>query len=124
LSVGAPGVGTAVGDGVRAGRDAVGPGVGVMVGATESAGAGELPESVGAVDGASVGARLATATAGGVGATGTWSPPRAATKLIAVTAQHAVKSADARTAGVRVRRPGARLEPSTPLLLCWAGRGL
>jgi hypothetical protein len=110
----------AVGNGVG---DAIAVGVGVMVGARVSVGDGALV-SVGAVDGASVGAELATATAGGVGATGTWSPPRAATKLIAMTAQHAVNSAAARTAGVRVRRPGARLEPSTPLLLSLAGRGL
>jgi len=36
-------------------------------------------------------------------------------------AQHAANSADASTAGVRVRRPGAGLEPSTPLLRSLTG---
>jgi hypothetical protein len=82
--------------------------------------------------GAAVAAALETGEAGGVGiaatgevvaapaeasppATGIWSPPRAATNEIAMTAQAAANNAEARTAGVIVRRLPVVLDPSTCL---------
>lgn len=67
-------------------------------------------------DGSADGTVLATATGDPDAATGNWRPPRAATKVIAITAQATVNAADPNTAGVSVRRPGGGLETSTPLL--------
>ena len=77
----------------------------------------------GAVGSASVGPGLATAT-GPRDATGISRPPRPATKVIAKTALAATNRADARTAGVSVRRSSCPVGPSNPLLRRFAGPGL
>ena len=99
------GLGAGVGGGLGLGT---GPGVTAIVGEGLAEGA--------VLAGGTVISGLATATTDPVGAWGSWSPPRAATKVIAIPAQAATNSADARTAGVRVRRAGSGTWPSTSLL--------
>ena len=99
--------------------------MGSMVGATDGAGVGSagVDADVGAAvgwtgPGLDVGDGPALATAAWLpcGATGSWSPPRAATNETAIAAHATVNSADAITAGVSVRRAAWRVEPFTPLL--------
>src|SRR5262245_50005496 len=104
------GVGSAVTTGLGVGPVGGSLGAGVATGEGTSDGALDA----GATDGAVDGAPLATAACLPCAATGSWSPPRAATKVIAIAAQATVNSADASTAGVSVRPRAARVEPSTP----------
>ena len=81
-------------------------------------GEGDGGERVGGNPGVWPGAEadgLPTATWLAAGATGSWSPPRAATNVTAIAAHASAKIADASTAGVNVRREALPDEPPTPL---------
>src|SRR5918994_3188772 len=119
--------------GSSVGVGTVGSGVGATVGATVGGGAvaggSDAGTGVaggvgrGAVGSARLGPGLAIAT-GPRDATGMSRPPRPATKVTAKTALAATNRADARTAGVRVRRSSCPVGPSNPLLRRFAGPGL
>src|SRR5438045_1723363 len=106
------GVGAAVGPEVDVGLggDAVGDsGRAVLIGRDAGTLAGTA-EAAWLAPGLAIAAWLAA------GAIGSCSPPRAATKVMAMAAHATVNSADATTAGVSARGRASRVEPSTPLL--------